>query len=57
MNEKLLDYLKDLFAEGMYRYESLCEEYLVQLDLPEEIQNKFQYILDKAQEEFERKYL
>ena len=55
MYEKFMDAAEEIYTDGMFRFEQLCEILLVNSDFSDDLQSEFQEkILDNAQRIFEQ---
>lgn len=57
MYEKAIAIINDIFLDGMQEYEEMLEDIIIKSKLSDDIQRSVLELLDKAQAEFEKRYL
>ena len=57
MYEKAIAIINDILLDGMQKYEGIVEDMIFKSELSDDTQCSMQEILDKAQAEFEKRYL
>ena len=57
MYEKAIAIIDDILLDGMQKYEGIVEDMIFKSELSDDTQCSMQEILDKAQAEFEKRYL
>lgn len=57
MYEKAIAIINDILLDGMQKYEEMLEDIIVKSKLSDDTQRSLLELLDKAQAEFEKRYL
>ena len=57
MYEKAIAIINDILLDGMQKYEEMLEDIIVKSKLSDDAQRSLLELLDKAQAEFEKRYL
>lgn len=57
MYERAIEMINDILLDGMQKYEEMLEDIIVKSKLSDDTQRSVQELLDKAQAEFEKRYL
>lgn len=57
MYEKAIAIINDILLDGMQKYEQMIEDIIVKSKLSDDAQRSVLELLDKAQAEFEKRYL
>lgn len=57
MYEKAIAIINDILLDGMYKYEEMIEDIICKSKLSDDTQCSMLELLDKAQAEFEKRYL
>lgn len=57
MYEKAIAIINDILLDGMQKYEQMIEDIIVKSKLSDDTQRSLLELLDKAQAEFEKRYL
>lgn len=57
MYERAIEMINDILLDGMQKYEEMLEDIIVKSKLSDDTQRSLLELLDKAQAEFEKRYL
>lgn len=57
MYKKAIAIINDILLDGMQKYEEMLEDIIVKSKLSDDTQRSLLELLDKAQAEFEKRYL